>query len=79
MFTVALSFLKFYARTDDGASEKTRVLEAICYMINIQLTIKQPIKFKYECKIKVNFTLEQSMKAQRGSTSIDLLFLQPRL
>jgi hypothetical protein len=26
-------------------------------------------------KIKVNFTLEQAMKAQRGSKGIDLLFL----
>jgi hypothetical protein len=27
------------------------------------------------CKVKVKFTLEQAMKAQRGSTGIALLFL----
>ena len=31
-----------------------------------------------EYKVKVNFTLEQATKAQRGSRSIALLFLQPR-
>jgi hypothetical protein len=29
----------------------------------------------YGVKIKVNFTLEQAMKAQRGSRGIALLFL----
>jgi hypothetical protein len=30
---------------------------------------------KVKVKVKVNFTLEQAMKAQRGSTGIALLFL----
>ena len=29
-------------------------------------------------KVKVKFTLEQATKAQRGSRTTDLLFLQPR-
>jgi hypothetical protein len=57
MFTVVLSFLKFCTHTDDGASEKKHVLKAFSYMINIQLITNQPIKFKYEYKVKINFTL----------------------
>jgi len=30
-------------------------------------------------KVKVKVTLEQAMKAQRGSRGIPLLFLEPRL
>jgi hypothetical protein len=30
---------------------------------------------KWSCSVKVKFTLEQAMKAQRGSTGIALLFL----
>jgi len=30
---------------------------------------------KYKVKVKVKFTLEQAMKAQRGSRGIALLFL----
>jgi hypothetical protein len=32
-------------------------------------------KYKVKVKVKVNFTLEQAMKAQRGSRGIALLFL----
>jgi len=78
MFTVVLSFLKCCTHTDDVASEKKHVLKGFCFMINIQLINNQPIKCKYECKIKVIFILEQSMKTQRGSRSIAVLFLQPR-
>ena len=52
MFTVSLSFLKFYTHTDDGVSEKKHVLKAFCYMTNIRLVTNQPIKFKYECAVK---------------------------
>ena len=31
-----------------------------------------------EGKAKVKFTLEQAMKAQRGSRGISMLFLEPR-
>jgi hypothetical protein len=57
MFTAVLSFLKFYTHTGDGAAERKRLLKAFCYTINIQLISNQPKKFKYEYKVKINFTL----------------------
>jgi hypothetical protein len=34
--------------------------------------------FRIKVKVKVKFTLEQAIKAQRGSRGIALLFLEPR-
>jgi len=46
----------------------------------VTVKVKVKVKGKVTVKVmgKVKFTLEQAMKAQRGSRCIALIFLQPR-
>ena len=67
-------FCKDSAPCNHTTTAAASINNHIIIIMIIIIIIIIPIKVK----VKVNFTLEQSTKAQRGSRRIALLFLQPR-